>query len=84
MNLTDATIIQLGNNIDMELVRVAGTAGGIDGMIFRMSVTVHVPGVQWDGTVTSNPTDAELATGTSWTKVEPDDRGIQLVKYLSK
>ena len=68
----------------MELVRDSATAGGVDGLIFRMSVLVHIPGVQWNGTVASNPTDAQLATGANWTKIAPDDKLIKLVQYKSK
>lgn len=79
MAYTNANIIKVGN-IDLELVRDSETAGGLDGLIIRYSGLVHVPGVQWDGTVASNPTEAQLATGTSWTKVAPDDKLIPIVQ----
>lgn len=75
----NANIIDLGN-IYMELLRTPGTAGGVDSMIFRFSGLVHIPGVQFDGTVTSNPTDTELETGTTWTQVAPSKQ-IHLVNY---
>lgn len=70
--------------IEVELVRNSLTNGGQDIIASRASYLVHCPGVQFDGTVTSNPTNAELATGTTWTKVADDDRKIAIVKYLSK
>ena len=80
-SFSNANIINLGN-IFLELVRDAETAGGIDGMIFRFSGAFHAPGVQWNGTVASNPTDAQLQTGANWTKVAPN-KGIKLVQYKS-
>jgi len=80
-SFTNANIIDLGN-IFLELERDSNTAGGIDGMIFRFSAAVHCPGVQFDGTVTSNPTDTELETGSTWTKVAPT-KAIKVVEYKS-
>lgn len=77
---TNANIVNVGM-VEMELVRESTTAGGVDGLIIRFSGLVHIPGVQWNGTVVSNPTDAQLATGANWTKVAPDDRMIPLVLY---
>jgi hypothetical protein len=82
--LTDANLVKLGNNVDLELVRTPETAGGIDNLILRFSVAIHIPGVAWNtgNGVSSNPTDAQLATGANWTKVAPT-KLIRLVQYLS-
>lgn len=79
-NLTNAEVYDLGF-IEVEKYRVSGTAGGQDVLISRASFLAHVPGVQFDGTVTSNPTNTELATSTTWTKVADDDKKIKLVQY---
>lgn len=81
-SLTNANLFDVGM-IEVELARVSTTAGGQDVLISRASYLTHIPGVQFDGTVASNPTDAELATATTWTKVADDDKKIKLVKYLS-
>lgn len=81
--LSNANIIQLGNNIDMELYRNSINSGGIDALIFRMRMMVHVPGVSWNVTTVS-PTDAQLATGSNWNKVVSDNKLIKLVNYQSK
>lgn len=65
---------------ELELHRVALTNGGQDVLILRWSSLTHVPGVQFDGTVTSNPTNAQLATASSWTKVATDDKLIRIVE----
>jgi len=79
---TNANEFDLGM-ATIELNRIATVNGGQDQMILRASYLTHVPGVRFNGTVTSNPTDAELATGTTWTKTAPDDKLIPLVQYLS-
>lgn len=81
-NLTNAEVFDLGM-IEVEKYRVSTTGGGQDVLISRASYLTHVPGVQFDGTVTSNPTNAQLATGTTWTKVADDDKKIQLIEYKS-
>jgi hypothetical protein len=86
--LSNANIftVTTGNGIviDIELNRVAGTAGGQDQIITRCSFMVHIPGVAANSNITSNPTDAQLATGANWTKVATDDKLIRIVQYLSK
>lgn len=77
------TISAGGLIIDVELYRNATANGGEDYIISRTSFLTHVPGVQFDGTVTSNPTNAELATGTTWTKVQTDDKLIPVVQLLT-
>lgn len=83
-NANLATINYNGLIIEVELNRVAKTAGGQDEIITRTSYLTHVPGVQFDGTVTSNPTNAQLATGTTWTKVQTDNKLIPIVQLLTK
>lgn len=76
--------VNFGNLIiDIELNRVSKTAGGQDEIITRASYLTHVPGVQFDGTVASNPTNAQLATGTTWTKVQTDNKLIPVVQLLT-
>ena len=75
------TRIAVGDLVaELELHRVALTNGGQDVLILRWSSLTHVPGVQFDGTVTSNPTNAQLATASSWTKVATDDKLIRIVE----
>lgn len=75
------TRISVGGIIaDLEKHRVALTAGGQDVLILRYSLLTHVPGVQFDGTVATNPTNTQLATATSWTKVATDDKLIKIVE----
>ena len=82
--LNNANIVRLGNMATLELNRESKTAGGQDELILRFSLLVHVPGVKWDTTsVASNPTDAQLATGSNWAKVANDDKLIKLVEYKS-
>ena len=78
---SDAQLIRLPNGAYLELYRDSLTAGGVDGLILRMSACAHIPGVRWNGTVASNPTDAQLATGANWTKCAPDDKLIKIVNY---
>lgn len=75
--------INAGNNLiaELELHRVALSNGGQDVMILRWSNLVHLPGVYWDGTVTTPPTNTELATASSWTKISGiDDKLIKIVE----
>jgi hypothetical protein len=75
------TRVSVGGLIfDIEKHRVALTAGGQDVLIIRFSGLAHVPGVQWDGTVVSNPTNTQLATASSWTKVATDNKLIRIVQ----
>ena len=76
---TNANTYKIGQ-FEVELNREAKTAGGQDELILRFSGLAHVPGVQWNGTVATNPTDAQLATGANWTKVATDDKLIRLVE----
>lgn len=85
-NLTNANIYTINSNgmiIEVELNRVPKSAGGQDEIITRASYLTHVPGVQFDGTVASNPTNAQLASGTTWTQVQTDAQLIQVVQMLN-
>jgi hypothetical protein len=75
------TRISVGGLVaDLEKWRVALTSGGQDVLILRYSALTHIPGVKYDDTGGSNPTNAVLATGTSWTKVASDDKLIKIVE----
>ena len=79
---TNENLFRIGN-LEIELYRNSTSNGGIDSLISRLSYMTHVPGVQYDDTGGVNPTNAVLATGTSWTKVQTDDKLIPLVCYKS-
>lgn len=70
-SLTNRNVIKLGG-IDLELNRDAKNAGGTDEIITRVSAMVHCPGVAWADAAPANPTLAQLATGSNWSKVAPD------------
>lgn len=78
---TNSNTYKIGQ-FEVELNREAKTGGGQDELILRFSALAHVPGVKFDttGGVTSNPTDAQLATGSNWSKVATDDKLIRLVQ----
>ena len=77
---TNANVYKIGQ-FEVELNREAKTAGGQDELIMRFSALAHVPGVAYNtGSVASNPTDAQLATGSNWTKVATDDKLIRLIQ----
>lgn len=77
---TNANTYKIGQ-FEVELNREAKTAGGQDELIMRFSALTHVPGVAWQtGSVASNPTDAQLATGSNWSKVATDDKLIRIVQ----
>ncbi len=77
---TNANVYKIGQ-FEVELNREAKTAGGQDELIMRWSGLTHVPGVAWQtGSVASNPTDAQLATGSNWSKVATDDKLIRIVE----
>lgn len=78
----NASVYYVGN-LEVELYRNPVSNGGIDALISRLSYLVHVPGVQYDDTGGTNPTNTVLATSTSWTKVQTDDKLIPLVLYKS-
>ena len=81
-NNANLTVIRAGNIVaELEKVRVSLTNGGQDVLVVRFSALTHVPGVYWDGTVTTPPTNTELATASSWTKISGiDDKLIKIVQ----
>lgn len=82
---TNANIITIGDNIEVELARESTTAGGQDLFIVRFSLLTHVFGTAWDVTSGgSNPTDTAIALGSNYSKVANDDRLIKIVQYKSK
>jgi len=79
--LSNANVFDVGG-IRVELERNAKNSGGIDNIYFRYSVLVAVPGVQWNVT-TTNPTNAQLRTGSNWLKTVPNDKLIKLIQFQS-
>jgi hypothetical protein len=69
--MSNKNVIKAGN-IYLELSRDAKAAGGTDEVITRVSCMVHTPGVAYADAAPENPTLAQLATGSNWTKVAPD------------
>lgn len=80
--LSGAIYASTSNNIDIELVRDALTAGGVNTLITRISAMVHLPGVQFSSAVV-NPSTTDLATGSNWTKVAPT-KAIKVVELKTK
>ena len=57
---------------------------GDDILINRKHYVLHPRGVKWVGTAAgASPTNAELATGTNWSKVY-EDKAIRMVKFIHK
>lgn len=57
---------------------------GDDILINRKHYILHPRGVKWIGSAAgSSPTNAELATGTNWSKVY-EDKAIRMVKFVHK
>lgn len=57
---------------------------GDDILINRWHNIIHPRGVKWIGTAAgSSPTNAELATGTNWSRVY-EDKAIRMVKFVHK
>lgn len=57
---------------------------GDDILINRKHYVLHPRGVKWVGTAEgASPTNAELATGTNWSKVY-EDKAIRMVKFVHK
>jgi len=70
-SMSNRNVVNAGG-INLELSRDAKTAGGTDEIITRVSCMVHTPGVAWDDAAPENPTLAQLATGSNWSKEAPD------------
>ncbi len=57
---------------------------GEDYLINRRTFIMHPRGVAWGGTPAgSSPTNAELATGTNWTR-KYENKAIRIVKFVHK
>lgn len=69
--MTNKNVVKTGG-IYLELARDAKQAGGTDEIITRVSCMVHTPGVAYGDAAPENPTLAQLATGSNWSKVAPD------------
>ena len=69
--MSNKNVIKTGG-IYLELTRDAKQAGGTDEIITRVSCMVHTPGVAYADAAPENPTLAQLATGSNWSKVAPD------------
>lgn len=72
-----------GINIEVEIARNSTLAGGQDYIITRASYLVHVPGVKWN-VGTTNPTNAQLATGSNWATAYSDNKLIKIVELKTK
>lgn len=80
---SNVSIINAGGlNIEVEKARVSTTAGGQDLLISRASFFAHPMGTAWT-TATENPTDAQLATDSNWTKTATDDKLIKITQLLT-
>lgn len=69
----------VSNGIDVEFQRIAEVGGGTDNIFVRVRYMVHPMGMEYNS-ATVNPTDAQLATGSNWTKSVDDDRKIKIVE----
>ncbi|WP_147536093.1 major capsid protein [Bacillus marasmi] len=70
------------NIVPTEVDRDAQNSAGIDYLINRRIQLFHPRGIKWTETEVAGdfPTNAELATGTNWTKVY-DTKKIRVVKF---
>lgn len=66
----------------VEVDRDALTKGGTDILITRTHFVMHPRGVKW-GVTTKRPTNAQLATGTNWTRVY-ENKNIRIVQFQHK
>lgn len=68
----------VGFQKDVETRAAFDFSKNADVIVQSAAYAVHIPGVKWGGTPASNagPTDAELATAASWTKVATNDKEI--------
>ena len=88
--LFGAGAIALGNGshpriIPTEIDRDSLASSGEDYLITRRIFMLHPRGVKWteDGVAATFPTNAEIATGTNWTRVY-DPKAIRVVKFTFK
>jgi uncharacterized membrane protein len=79
--------IALGNGNPVNFVATEtdrDSLAGEDYLINRKTYILHPRGVAFTGTFTgSSPTNAELATGTNWTRVY-ENKQIRIVKFVHK
>ena len=66
----------------IEFDRDSLTAGGQDILVTRTHFVLHPRGVKW-GVTTTRPTNAQLATGTNWTRVY-ENKNIRIVQFKHK
>jgi hypothetical protein len=66
-------------SVDVEYERKPNIGGGTDVLHTRASFLVHLTGMYYNS-ATTNPTNAQLATGSNWTKVADDDKKIPIVQ----
>lgn len=60
------------------------TLAGVDYVIYRRQDIMHLNGMSWAGTPAgATPTEAELATGSNWTKAYASDKNIRVVKLVT-
>jgi len=81
LSSTNGNLMMLADGSQIELVRIGTDQAGEDQIVLRTSYLVHIPGVAWNST--ANPEDTDLATGANWTKVQADNKDIQIVQYIS-
>lgn len=88
--LFGAGAIALGNGshpriIPTEIDRDSLASSGEDYLITRRIFILHPRGVKWteDGVAATFPTNAEIATGTNWTRVY-DPKAIRVVQFKFK
>jgi hypothetical protein len=65
--------------VDVEYERKPNIGGGTDVLHTRASFLIHLNGMYYNS-ATTNPTNAQLATGSNWTKVADDDKKIKIVQ----
>ncbi|MCX7909593.1 MAG: major capsid protein [Ignavibacteria bacterium] len=59
------------------------TGGGTNKIFWYAHYAIGFRGVSFNGNI-ENPTDAQLADGSNWTKVAPDNKLIRVVRLLTK
>jgi len=72
-----------GMGVDIEPYRLPNLSGGVSSLIIRLHCMVHLNGMAYNS-ATKNPSNAQLATGSNWTKVVDDDKKIRIVELKTK
>lgn len=77
--------IGLGNgNAEVPTETDRDSLAGDDILINRKHFVLHPRGIKWTGTAAgASPTNAELATGTNWSRVY-EDKAIRMVKFVHR